>query len=467
MALSPTEEAQTRALIAQQAALLSLASNEAAIVSELGAGDVTLADLSPAVSLSGSDLFLVRQGTTERSVEKSLLVPDLSASDGSSFIGFTQESVSAIDRTVQSKLREPYLSVVDFGAVGDDLTSVDTAVANAFNAALVSGLPLFFPTGTYRFTTTGQTTWDFSGYNTKTLKIFGAGSGRTILNFPNVTSGIAFQLRCNTDWYDLSMSDMSITGSFPGVLLCIGNNDYSDPLNVANFTNIIVLNLSNNAAAEAIRLNYVVNSNFIGVRGNCYANGAGVNEGTALRSRQAEFCTFTNGSYGNAEYGVRFTDGFSFGNVFLGTDHENVDYCVSTDSSNSGNNTFIGGQFSLWTVAAFKRTGSLTTNAIIVINGNYSNGASPAPIIDATDFGKIRLIDGRFISTPTLPASNVTTTNITGKKVLVTFWGGTISKITVNGFAIGVTSGSVVVEQGQTVSLTYTGSPAWLWQPLE
>ena len=81
MALSPTEESQTRALIAQNAALLSLASNEAAIISELGAGDVTLADLPVAASLSDTDLFLVRQGTTERSVAKSLIattVPDAS-----------------------------------------------------------------------------------------------------------------------------------------------------------------------------------------------------------------------------------------------------------------------------------------------------------------------------------------------------------------------------------------------------
>jgi len=73
MALTPTEESQTRALIAQNAALLSLASNEAAIISELGAGDVTLADLPAAASIAGSDLLLVRQGTTERSALASQL----------------------------------------------------------------------------------------------------------------------------------------------------------------------------------------------------------------------------------------------------------------------------------------------------------------------------------------------------------------------------------------------------------
>lgn len=65
MALTPTEEAQTRALIAQEAPLLSLASEEPAIISNLGATDVSLSDLAPAASLSGTDLLLVRQGATD------------------------------------------------------------------------------------------------------------------------------------------------------------------------------------------------------------------------------------------------------------------------------------------------------------------------------------------------------------------------------------------------------------------
>jgi len=73
MALTTTEEAQTRALIAQQAAILSLASSEPTIISKLAATKVSLADLTAATSLSDTDLFLVRQGTTEKSVAKSMI----------------------------------------------------------------------------------------------------------------------------------------------------------------------------------------------------------------------------------------------------------------------------------------------------------------------------------------------------------------------------------------------------------
>lgn len=366
-----------------------------------------------------------------------------------------------------SRVDNTPICVIDYGAVGNNTTACDTPVANALAAALASGRPLYFPAGTYKFTSTSTTIWDFNSVRTLGLTIFGDGLGRTILNFSGVSNVAALQMYAASDWYDLIVREMTIKASTEAPVLIVGRNDYSDPLNTACFYSVGIFNPMNNSLAEGLRLNYVVNSNFIGCRANCYADGLGTNVGTALRSRQAEFCTFTNGSYGNAEYGVRFTDGFSFGNVFLGTDHENVDYCVSTDSSNSGNNTFVGGQFSLWTVACFNTTGSLSTNAITVINANYSNGASPAPVIDTTNFAKIRKIDGNPIATPAFPASTVTVANITGKKVLVTFWGSTVSQVTVNGFGIGLATGSVVVEHGEAISVTYTGAPTWLWQPME
>jgi len=67
MALSAAEEAQIRLLLDQQAAILSLAGNEATITSKLGATKVNLSDLTAASALGDTDLFLVRQGTTDKS----------------------------------------------------------------------------------------------------------------------------------------------------------------------------------------------------------------------------------------------------------------------------------------------------------------------------------------------------------------------------------------------------------------
>lgn len=73
MSLTTTEEALVRELLAQQAAILSLAENEATIQSKLGATKVTLSDLTAASALGDTDLLLVRQGTTDKSVSGSLL----------------------------------------------------------------------------------------------------------------------------------------------------------------------------------------------------------------------------------------------------------------------------------------------------------------------------------------------------------------------------------------------------------
>jgi len=100
MALSSTEEAQTRALIAQQAAILSLASSEPTIISKLAATKVSLADLTAATSLGASDLFLVRQGTTEKSTALSVLTPDASENvKGIVELATSEETLTGTDNT--------------------------------------------------------------------------------------------------------------------------------------------------------------------------------------------------------------------------------------------------------------------------------------------------------------------------------------------------------------------------------
>ena len=73
MSLTPTEEALVRQLLDQQAAILSLAGNEATITSKLGATKVTLADLVAASSVADADLLLTRQGTNDKSLTAALL----------------------------------------------------------------------------------------------------------------------------------------------------------------------------------------------------------------------------------------------------------------------------------------------------------------------------------------------------------------------------------------------------------
>ena len=69
MALTTTEEAQVRQLIDQNAALLSLASNEPTIISKLAAAKISLADLTAATVINDADLLLLRQGTQEKACQ--------------------------------------------------------------------------------------------------------------------------------------------------------------------------------------------------------------------------------------------------------------------------------------------------------------------------------------------------------------------------------------------------------------
>lgn len=85
MALTASEEALVRQLLDQQAAILSLAGNEATITSKLGATKVTLADLVAASSLADADLLLTRQGTTDKSVRADILATYMGAELGALF----------------------------------------------------------------------------------------------------------------------------------------------------------------------------------------------------------------------------------------------------------------------------------------------------------------------------------------------------------------------------------------------
>jgi hypothetical protein len=94
------------------------------------------------------------------------IVTDLSASSGSSLVGFIQSGTGAQARTVQAKDRE-ILSIVDFGADPTGSADSTTAISNAFTAAS-AGATIWFPSGTYKVGSV-----NFTG---KAINLFGYGA---------------------------------------------------------------------------------------------------------------------------------------------------------------------------------------------------------------------------------------------------------------------------------------------------
>lgn len=221
----------------------------------------------------------------------------------------------------------------------------DSGMHTAIGEAEDTGKILVIPPGDFKFE------FPFRRQLSSNSPVFrGCGLGKSRLRFPNAAAGeVQFWVHSDKDWYDFEMSDFQISSEHDGTLVKIGKDDKLDPLNFLTMNGVGIFNGMPGAQnSVALDVGYIVNSNFSGVRANCFANGQGANYGTAFLIRQMEFTNFGSCSFGNASYGIKFIDGFSFANVFNAIDVENVNICIQNQSQNTGLNTFIGGQFSLF-----------------------------------------------------------------------------------------------------------------------
>jgi len=111
---------------------------------------------------------------------------------------FQQTGTSAVNRAFTLKLKD-YVSVTDFGALGDNATDDTTA----FNNAIATGKQVYVPAGTYLINAT---------INNATI-IYGDGSTASIVK-PYNTAIAAMTYKPNTHWtYHSEVRDLGFSGS--------------------------------------------------------------------------------------------------------------------------------------------------------------------------------------------------------------------------------------------------------------
>jgi hypothetical protein len=103
----------------------------------------------------------------------------LATSSGSSLVGFIQAGTGAVARTAQAKMRD-FVSVKDFGAVGDGVADDTAAIQAAIDhAGDVGGAAIHIPAGTYKVTDTLE-------INSSNVTLYGDG-GSTVVKAYDAT----------------------------------------------------------------------------------------------------------------------------------------------------------------------------------------------------------------------------------------------------------------------------------------
>jgi len=126
-----------------------------------------------------------------------------------SLVAYTPAGAGAVTTTVQNKLRQ-YVSVKDFGAVGDGVTNDQPAIQTALNYAATVYASVFFPRGEYRINSS------INVYSTTAIQ--GEGIDSTVFRYYG-TGGTAIELTGTAlaPRIKISLSDFSIYDQGTGV----------------------------------------------------------------------------------------------------------------------------------------------------------------------------------------------------------------------------------------------------------
>jgi len=472
-----------------------------------------------------------------------------------------------LSRTVQARLQD-YISVKDFGAVGDGTTDDTTSIQAAINAMhTAGGGQVYFPAGTYL---TGALTM----YSNIAIK--GAGMGQTILK-PSANSIVLFSLINSTLSYsNIEFSDFQINcgaltsvngiqltlcqttsirnvsfygcvsninldrGRFHTISDCISSGSFSggpagslkvwssvdtDYIQFVNVQNYIVENIGNGTQDTTIYLRRCVAGLFSHI--SCNDVTTGVGNTFILVENDCQGCKFTDVIFSKANYGVvvRTGSGVSAAPSFITFTSVDIDqsiynaywfqqvnYCqiiggmiTSSGISTGGTGVLFDSGDKYVTVMGQDINGYNGTtgiayqldgaNNITLIGNRMVNctygigfGGSPSPTnikVFNNTFNSVGTVatgnpaqPGNYIAgnygfsltsitvAPAVPATTVEITNDYGAVANVYITGGVGNYVAINEKQTYYPStgvGSYQVCPGQTIAVSYTSVPTWIW----
>ena len=389
-----------------------------------------------------------------------------SASIPASASSFTQLGTGALTRDLDAKTKENALSLLDFCSDNTGATDCSAAIGDWLAEGIALNKALYIPAGTYR--SSSQLVWNLHAVASRGINVFGDGRTASIIKFD---AGVAYPnweiIGNDTPGESIDYSrfeDFEVVGSTIGPLMQFGRDDFNDAMNEFQLNNLFIWNLSTAGTAVALKLNYFLNGLV-----NVDANGGGFDTGTntgsgyaALYCNQCFMNTFM-GSYGIDGNGIYLSRGFNVTNTFLNTDTEANTSDIRIDSANAVSNTWVGGQISLATYGINATAGSgnkfINVNNAIVGAGTSFMPNSVGVWLETPNFNNV--------STPAVPASGTARTNTTGQKVMVAVSGGSVSLVQRNSTGLfAATNVTVILEPGDSITLTYTAAPSWTWTPI-
>lgn len=109
----------------------------------------------------------------------------------------------------------------------------------------------------------------------------------------------------------------------------------------------------------------------------------------------------------------------------------------------------------------------VSNNSYTVDRNIFSNCATP--LVNNMSENNNIITDNKgynpvgVITAPGVPPSNTAQTNMHAYPCRIAVAGGTVSNIAINGTATGLTSGAFVLQPAESITLTYTVAPTWVW----